>query len=108
MSEQNDPMGVDELAAAAAEQLHRAGAAFTLGALGACIPGVMTTFHASIDEHVVRFDFCGPAMVVERTYLLTVFDVRTKQELGTSASATSAAEALGLFPWRTALQALRG
>lgn len=79
---------------------------FVFVAEGPRIPGVMVTISGAIDGHPVRFDFHGPANVVEQLHVVWVFDPRTKNQIGNASAQAGFPEALERIDWPNLLGAL--
>lgn len=70
------------------------------------IPDVLTALLGSIDGNPVRFDFHGPKNVDGGSYLILVFDLRTRNEIGTASSPSGFMEALARMDWPNVIGAL--
>ena len=99
-------MSSTELEASLARQFANRGIAFTAGARGPEIPDVLATIHGAIDGNPLRADFYGPKGVDDGSYLVLMFDLRTKNEVGKSSSSISFDHALDDLDWRNVIGAL--
>ena len=79
---------------------------FSLSGEQVRIPDVLTALLGSIDGHPVRFDFHGPKSVDTGAYLILIFDIRTKNEIGNASSPSGFMEALARIDWPNAIGAL--
>lgn len=99
-------MSTSELEEALARHLTTYGVSYTRGGHGPEIPDVLSTFHGAIDGHPMRSDFFGPKAVEGGFHLVRMFDLRTKNEIGTALSQESFADALDQLDWPNMLGAL--
>lgn len=70
------------------------------------IPDVLTAVFGSLDGHPVRFDLHGPKNVDGGSYLILVFDLCTRTEIGKASSPSGFVEALARIDWPNAIGAL--
>lgn len=94
------------LEAAISGELAPYGATFTPAAAQVRVPAVLSSLFGSIDGHPLRFDFHGPERVAGDAYVVLIFDLRTKNEIGNASSSVDFAQALGHVDWPNALGAL--
>jgi len=99
-------MSISELEEALARHLTAYGVEYTQGSHGPEIPDVLSTFHGAINGHPMRSDFFGPKAFEGGFYLVRMFDLRTKNEIGTACSQESFAHALDQLDWPNMLGAL--
>lgn len=99
-------MTTAELEAAISAEFKLRGATFTAGLEQVRVPDVLVTLLGSIDGHPLRFDFYGPKGVEGNSYLVLIFDLRTKNEIGNASSSVAFRKALERIDWPNVLGAL--
>jgi hypothetical protein len=99
-------MSPTELETAIVRHLTAYDVSYTTGSHGPEIPGVLVTIHGAVDGHPMRTDFHGPGGVDDGSYLVLMFDLRTKNEIGKGASPESFDDALANVDWPNVLGAL--
>ncbi|ROQ16237.1 hypothetical protein EDF23_102440 [Curtobacterium sp. PhB128] len=82
------------------------GATFTPTAAQVRIPAVLASLFGLIDGHPLRFDFHGPERGTGDAYVVLMFDLRTKSEIGSASSSVGFRQALEHVDWPNALGAL--
>lgn len=99
-------MSALEMEAGVARQFAARSVTSAAGARGPEIRDVLMTIYGAVDGNPLRADFHGPKGVSDGSYIVLIFDLRTKNEVGNSSSSISFDRALDRMDWRNVIGAL--